>query len=343
MSIQDVAPIFERINSQGTPLTIVDLMRAATWSPEFDLIDSIESILDDLETKGFARVDKKVVLRCLNASTGGGFSADSISDHLRKHTPDVLKHGVEDTREAFKRTVDFLATQIHIPSAEILPYINQLVVLTEIFRQIPKPNSAQYAAINRWFWRTSHSEYFSGWNTGMMSRDMKAVIEFASGNKDIELAASKPSNRVWTDKTFRANNAHSKLLAIVLGNCKPKDMLTGQAIDVSKALAWVNAKEYHHFFPQEFLIKSGVSNSKINCLANIIMLTSASNKTISDKAPSKYLADVIKVAGNNLNHILQSNLIPQSAFDAALKDDFDTFLEIRSEALNEHVAQNACW
>ena len=30
MSIKDVAPIFERINSTGTQLTIVDLMRAAT-------------------------------------------------------------------------------------------------------------------------------------------------------------------------------------------------------------------------------------------------------------------------------------------------------------------------
>src|SRR5207237_6011573 len=48
MSIQDVAPIFERINSTGTALTIVDLMRAATWSPDFELIDAIDVILDVL-------------------------------------------------------------------------------------------------------------------------------------------------------------------------------------------------------------------------------------------------------------------------------------------------------
>ena len=34
MSIDDVAPVFERINSTGTRLTIYDLMRAATWSPD---------------------------------------------------------------------------------------------------------------------------------------------------------------------------------------------------------------------------------------------------------------------------------------------------------------------
>jgi hypothetical protein len=38
MSIQDVAPIFERINSRGTPLTIVDLMRAATATRQTSLI-----------------------------------------------------------------------------------------------------------------------------------------------------------------------------------------------------------------------------------------------------------------------------------------------------------------
>ncbi len=45
ISIHEVAPIFERINSTGTPLTVVDLMRAATWKPDFDLRDSIDEIL----------------------------------------------------------------------------------------------------------------------------------------------------------------------------------------------------------------------------------------------------------------------------------------------------------
>ena len=59
MSIKDVAPIFERINSTGTRLTIVDLMRAATWSQEFDLIDSIDSVLEVLNAKDFGGLDRK--------------------------------------------------------------------------------------------------------------------------------------------------------------------------------------------------------------------------------------------------------------------------------------------
>jgi hypothetical protein len=128
MSIADVAPIFERINSTGTPLTIVDLMRAATWSPDFDLIDSIESILADLADKGFEAVEKKVVLRGLSAAAGGGFSADSI-DRLRDQPTEKLKEAVATTTVSYKRMVDFLSTHIRVAGADIIPYSNQLAVL----------------------------------------------------------------------------------------------------------------------------------------------------------------------------------------------------------------------
>ncbi len=253
MSIQDVAPIFERINSSGTPLTIVDLMRAATWSPDFDLIDSIDGILSELSSKGFGGVDRKVVLRSLSAAAGGGFSVESI-DALRHHSPDILKQAAARTEEAYRRAVDFLVTHIRVESAEILPYKNQLTVLAEIFRLLPNPNAQQYQAINRWFWRTAVSGYFGGWNTGSMATDLVAIQQFAAGNtNEINMPISKPNADIWQNRTFRSNNAHAKLLAIVLAHHHPIDLLTGQAIDISKALAWINVKEFHHFFPRKYL------------------------------------------------------------------------------------------
>src|SRR2546423_1595069 len=110
MSIEDVAPIFERVNSTGTPLTIVDLMRAATWSLEFDLIDTIDELLDALDHKDFGRIDRKIVLRNLSAAAGGGFSTASIDD-LRRHTPESLRAAAHSTQQAYLRAVDFLTTQ----------------------------------------------------------------------------------------------------------------------------------------------------------------------------------------------------------------------------------------
>jgi len=288
MSIQDVAPIFERINSKGTPLTIVDLMRAATWSPEFDLIDSIDEIVGSLNEKNFGGIERKAILRNISAAAGGGFSADSI-DNLRRHSAEKLKQATAETKEAYKRAVDFMSTQLHIPSDEIIPYVNQMVVLAEVFRRLPNPSAEQYKAIREWFWRSGISGYFSGWNTGMMATDLEAVKSFAE-NKTAEMVVSvdKQSADQWRIRNFRTNNAHSKILVMVLAAHEPLDLLTGQRIDVSSALAWSNTKEIHHFFPQRFLRDRGVPSHKINSLANCVILTSISNKTISDKAPSIY-------------------------------------------------------
>ena len=343
MSIADVAPIFERINSTGTPLTIVDLMRAATWSPEFDLIDSIQAVLDELSDKGFEGVEKKVILRSISAAAGRGFSADSI-DQLRNHTPAQLKDAVSSTSNSYKRMVDFLATHIKVPSAEVIPYSNQLAVLGEIFRRIPSPTAAQYKAIEQWFWRTAAAGYFGGWNTGMMASDLQSVGYFAE-NKTTEIAVDLPalSADLWMQRQFRANNAHSKVLAIALSYHNPIDLLTGQLIDTKMALAWQNSKEYHHFFPQEFLRKVGVKPTRINVLANIIMLTSVSNKAISARAPSEYLLQVEKAAGGSLQAWVASNLISPLAFEAAKHDDYDTFLMERSKTIHREIQRLAGW
>jgi hypothetical protein len=108
MSLADVAPIFERINSTGTRLTIVDLMRAATWSPDFDLVDSIDSIRESLTAKSFEGIDRKAILRNVSAAVGGSFSTESI-DGLRRSSADQLIVAVKATEESYKLAVDFLS------------------------------------------------------------------------------------------------------------------------------------------------------------------------------------------------------------------------------------------
>lgn len=343
MSMQDVAPIFERINSTGTRLTIVDLMRAATWSQEFDLIDAIDEALASLSAKEFGGIDRKVVLRVLSAAAGGGYSVESI-DSLRKHSAPQLKTAMADVQAAFEKAVDFLVTQVGIPGDSAIPYANQVVVLADVFRQLPKPTALQYGAITKWVWRTAVSGYFSGWNTGMMARDKVAVEDFALGRVDeIAVNVYKPNPSIWVNKVFRSDGAHAKTLGVILAQSGPVDLLTGQKIDVSRSLSWTNSKEYHHFFPRDYLRSRGVDGNHANCLANIIMLSSTSNKHISNRAPSDYLREVQAAAGSSLQYWLDSNFISNVAFNAALNDDYDGFLIARCETIHSAIADYAQW
>lgn len=338
MSIEDVAPVFERINSTGTRLTIVDLMRAATWTETFDLVDAIDNLLEELEPKKFNEIDRKTVLRAVAASAGLGFSSGSIDD-LRNRKEEQLRTDVESTLEAAKRSADFLSTQIGAPNARALPYANQFAVLTEIFRLIPYPTSEQYNAIRHWFWRTTFASYFGGWNTGQMGSDLQAVRDFA-GDKSSDIANPSilPRDSIWIVRDFRANSATSKMLALMLAHENPVDLLTGQSIDVGKSLAWNNDKEYHHFFPKGYLAKAGVDPRRSNSIANIVLLTSHSNLMIRDKAPSEYLKDLRERIGEDeLRQRLASLLISDAAYEMALRDDYDEFLKARAADLQRRA------
>lgn len=343
MSIEDVGPIFERINSRGTPLTIVDLMRAATWSDKFDLFDQIDRLLSEIHEKGFGTLDRKVVLRSLSSAAGGGYSEGSI-DNLRRYEADHLLRASDATREAFKRAVDFLATELAIPADENIPYANQIVVLADAFRLLPNPSAKQREVLKQWFWRAAVTGYFGGWNTGNMAADQQAVAVFAAGQaSDIELPVGDTGSAIWTAQQFRLNTAHAKILTLLLASNQPIDLLTGQKIDIDKALHYTNSKEYHHFFPRNYLAGKGVAPRKANVLANFVMLTSDSNKKISNRAPSDYLKIVEDALGANLREALAANLISDAAYAAAKRDDYDAFIQERAKTIYARSKQLTGW
>ena len=343
MTIQDVAPIFERINSTGTRLTVVDLMRAATWSPQFDLIDTIDNLLEALQEKNFGGVHQKAVLRNLSAAAGGGFTVESI-DTLREYDAHQLEDAASAAEKGYRGAVDFFRKQIGIPTDNLVPYQNQIVALAELFRLIERPSAAAMDELRQWFWRTALSSYFAGWNTGSMAADLRAIRDYADGvTKELGFSCVKPSSDVWIKKSFRANNAQSKAFAILLSYERPVDLISGAHVDLDKALSWGNSNEFHHFFPKAALKRSGHTSSHANALANIICISASSNRKISDKWPSEYLGDVEKAAGGRLKDWLATNLISDAAFEAAKRDDYSEFLNERAKTIHERALTLAGW
>jgi hypothetical protein len=338
MAIEDVGPVFERINRTGTKLDIVDLMRAATWTPDFDLRDSIDAVLAVLDVKAYGSIEPRVLLRAIAAAAGFGFTTDDIQ-MLRHISKAELRAAVEQTEHAARRAVDFLATQIKTPTSAALPSQSIFAVLTEIFRQVDKPVSVHYAPIRRWFWRSVLGGYFRGWTRAQMIADIEAVKEFANGGTEISVAAGIPDSDIWRRTPFRADSALAKMHALILAYVDPLDLRTGQRIDVGKALSWANDKEFHHVFPQAFLAREGVAADRINVPANIIMLTSVSNIAICDQRPSAYLRDITDFDGETaLRKRLASCLIDQEAYDAMLHDDYERFVKVRADTLHAYAS-----
>jgi len=112
--MEEVCPIFERINSSGTKLSMFDLMVAATWShDQFDLNEVATKIAISLEEKGFDTIERDTILKCLTAVMFAGIKKDQVLQ-LRKISKDEIDSLVKRTSEALLRSVDLLSTEFKV-------------------------------------------------------------------------------------------------------------------------------------------------------------------------------------------------------------------------------------
>jgi len=183
VTINEVAPIFERINSTGRKLTMVDLMRAATWKEGFDLNQYISDFQDSLGSEGFKDIPESVILRGVSAAAGRGINKGDI-DGLRDLDSGALKLAFESSKASTIAALNFLLKEVGVDDFSYLPYAVQLTYFSEFFRLASVPTADQQRALTRWFWATSVTRYFGGASTGQNTRDLAEVRDFAAGRLD---------------------------------------------------------------------------------------------------------------------------------------------------------------
>jgi hypothetical protein len=114
---------------------------------------------------------------------------------------------------------------------------------------------------------------------------------------------------------------------LLLAARQPRSFLSGSLVDLDAVLAEPNRREYHHCFPQKYLLKNGIEtdSNRINCLANIAFISRADNRTILDKAPSVYRGQMPQ----DISQIAEAALLPDKLFH----DDWKGYRGERAKAL----------
>jgi hypothetical protein len=336
MNLNEVAPIFERINSSGRQLTMVDLMRAATWKGGFDLNDAIDAIRSACESKNFENIKDTHILRSISGCTGLGIHKEDI-DKLRDRTSDQLKEAAQKSVEAYKLAVDFITTELPLPSIEYLPYGLQLTYIVEFFNICPKPTVHQRQELVKWFWKTSFTSHYGAANTGLITKDLDQIREFAAGRIDKPLVGRKVNFKGFLTDNFILNKASSLTFALLLATKKPRSFLDGTTVDTYRALSQINKLEFHHVFPKAFLQEIGISKSVMNYHYNISMQNLSNNREISDSQPSDYFLEMERRLGDKLYLVLESNFINKECFEAGKRNNYTVFGTERSLSLTEKI------
>lgn len=229
MSLEEVAPIFERINSTGRKLTMVDLMMAATWSNGFDLSNAIKSIIGLCDDEGFRGISDTTVLRSIAASANFGLNKEDIQ-RLRSLKPDQLRAATKLCSSSLLAAVRFLRQRTPVTDMSYLPYALQLAHLAEFFRLSPMPAPAQLDELERWFWFTSSTMYFAGASTGQNSKDLGQFRAFAKGEIGSLIPISEIDITRLVFDRFSLRNASSTTFALLLLALEPSQTLSGDRL-----------------------------------------------------------------------------------------------------------------
>lgn len=322
-SNQEVCRVFQRINSSGTTLSMLELLAAWTWSDQFDLRSEIQELLDRLAEKGYEDLDKTEVMRCLSAIVTDTIDTGALVDVK----PAELVSGMSTLKQAMHATIDFLESDLRIKNVVFLPFPIMVVPLVRLFSLNLKPDAATRTSMRKWFWHCAFAQRYKAGTNRLVMEDLLKMKALAGGKDPFtELSASVDEGMFL--RTWRINSTASKAMICLLAQQQPKSFLSGASIDLGSMLSAYNARQFHHVYPKGHLSSKGIGFHEANVVANICMLTASDNNSISDTAPYEYLP---KIDTAYRDDVLTRALIPSDVRDGT--KPFKDFIASRAKSL----------
>jgi hypothetical protein len=335
----DVAcEIFTRINTEGTELTLFEIMVAKTYDSRknFDLADQYDKLLDsknkekDLRTADYETISPQAILQCISVQ---------ICNQCRR--TDILKLDKRRfirewpiVKEGIFAAIDYFRNHLRITASKLLPY-NALIVPFAYFfihNMHTKPTKIQNTLLTQYFWWASLSGRFSSAQESKIALDIKRMDRILA-----EKAPSYRGEEVSLDleelkwRGFTTGDAFCKAILCLLASFEPKAFDSNSVVRLDNSwLTMANSKNYHHFFPKSYLErKKGVEAWKANSVVNITLVDDYLNKqVIGARAPSKYLTE-FRHGNAHFSKTMQSHLISPDK-DGVWNDDYERFISRRA-------------
>jgi hypothetical protein len=319
-----VAIVFERVNRMGIELDIFQLLTAWTWSDEFDLQEQFAALADEFSDFGFGAVgdDPDLMLRCTAAVLKG----DPAPSALVQLNGAEVRSEFEVVADAIRKAIDFVQANFHAHNLQLLPYTAILIPLAAFFSADAGTvvTNDQRRLLVRWFWRTCFTQRYSGNPQRNIRRDIEEAVKLRKG--EASLLGDIPVNvdeGFFLANRFNIRTVATRTFVLLLAQHQPLSFISGQPIKLDKVLAKPNRTEFHHCYPKAKL--KMLATEAVNVLANFAIISSADNKKISAKLPSKYR----ELLPENADAIMEHAAIPGVLFD----DDYGAFILERANLL----------
>ena len=336
LELEDAVEVFQRINQGGKRLTRFELVAANCWSESFDMAKSVRDFNERVkERTEFGMVEPITFVQAMSLVEFG----QCKTEHELKLRSKKVEELWPRISKAIGDAIDWMRDNYGVIRGDMIPYDAILAVLACYFSEHGTNVPIEHKAwIDRWFWRSAFSERYAKSQTTQMANDAKAIRELIDGKVELPnypLTVGKDEIRKM--RINRASGAARNAILCLLAHAKPKHFVTGTDISLAKDhFSDIKDPNAHHIFPKNFLkkvLKRYVE--EVHLLPNFCFLPADLNNKIKDQPPSEYFVDFRGRSGDNPNFEggLRSHLIPSGQDSPIWNDDYDAFLQQRTDLI----------
>jgi hypothetical protein len=332
MSYEEVTEIFVRVNSLGAKLRSSDLALAQMTSRWPNLLKQLEAFQEECEQSWFT-IDLGQLVRAIVV-----FATQQCLFRSVASTPvERLKAGWEQAKEGLRFAINFLRTNAGIEDESLLSspmFIHALAAVSRI--KDNKLTATEQRALLHWLLvANARGRYSRGSTETLLNEDL--AILFRTGDVAGLLDPVKRQfGRLHVEPGDLAgrgvNSPLFSLAYLALKAGGAKDWYSGLGLSLTHQ-GKLHFIQWHHILPKSLLKAKGYETGEINEIANMAFITGQTNRRISNKDATGYLADIVAKQGAET---LRSQCVPT---DPALwaTDRYREFLQLRRSELAERM------
>lgn len=317
--------IFGRLNSMGKRLEASEVFDALNGARSGQRPSTLAQMAQDLmQSTSFGRIDDDILYRLLRVLHGADVIQSGRSDPLRLEG-DLAAVLYAQTEQAARHAIGFITQDVGIPHYLLMPYKQPLVTLGKFFHFHPQPKPRSRELLARWVWRGA----LNGAHRGDSVSTRTALDQVVEGDEEgsvqrmlAMVGRIEPLVPQVIDR-FHFRYAASKLQALALLALAPRDMQTGEPLDIASLL---NFREADAVLPFPAILKSKTD-------VTALQLTGANRLVHPDRPRLRKLLEGADAV------VLQSHGISTDVRLALLADDLSGFLRQRADFLQSHCAQ----
>ena len=340
--IEVATEIFTRINVQGKPLSVFEIMCARIFDVNsgFDLEEKYNEFLEKLEQNGFNTIPPTIPLQLVSLYLTKNCKSKTILS-LKK---DEVIGNWELCCGAIYAAVDYVRATFCVPNSEMLPYYVMLIPIAYymIRRNVNHPSVEDDKCLRDMFWRYALTQRYNNATESKLAADVEMIDSMIDSGEYKPAVPIELSERFFQDNgSFVISRGFTKaMLCFYLSKLPLRlDSYNTRVLTDNRELIKGNGKNYHHFFPKAYMKKCGYDEPLVNNIVNIIIVDDYTNKyKIRDKAPSVYIQE-LKKSNDKIGIALASHLIGNPDDFGITDDNYQLFYHKRVEWIISELSE----